>query len=60
MKRQRDETDEQFEERQRESRRAMLAQALRTWSPAALGATLTDEERERLTKREGVQAAETT
>ena len=55
MRRRPDETDEELELRKQAERRAMIRQALRTWSPAAIGATLTDAERERLTKREEVQ-----
>ena len=60
MRRRPNETDEELELRKEAARREMLRQALRTWTPAGLGATLTDEEKERLTKREEVQAAETT
>ena len=49
-----DETEEEQEQRKEAARRAMIAQALRTWSPAALGSALSDEERERLTAREAV------
>jgi len=50
----RDETDDEREQRQQTEKRAMIIQALRTWSPAALGSALSDEERERLTAREAV------